>query len=591
MNQNNPVIKGLLSVLPFILIFIITYVFFAFFGAYILFFQEKSSLFILTKEFLSENLHQPGGFLIWLGKLLSSFFLFPAAGAFIIAAVLTLIAFFSSKIILHLTGKKGIVFSILIVSILFFLQTEYRFLFFNLAGLLLQLLLFLLTIRYLKGLNGWIPILILPLWYYLTGGFASIYSVMLTLFFVETGIKGNWIKLATLWCVNILTFYLLKEFIFFQTTETLLLYPWSDLSTGSQSKIFFIAAGIISLLPLLSKIRITVPAKIKMGQQVEILTISVFTILIISTVAILRFDKKNASYFRVEKLFCEGNYNEVISWNLKHPPTNKLTIFLTNVALCETGKLNDMLFNFPQSPDGSTLFLKWEMTGEILRRGGYFYYATGMINEAHRWAFENMVMKGLTPEGLKMLIRTEIINGNYKMASRYVNLLKHTLFYRKESVDFERFLFNDTAVNDDKELGTKRKIKLKTDFFTITDDPNINIERVFASDSLNRQVFEYKTAFAMLRKDYSAIADAFPQFARYGYSKFPVHIEEAAAALSVFNNGRLPDLGTLQLSSNTATRWEQFLTVFQKYGTNPQTAEPALRKQFGNTFWYYSFYK
>ncbi len=49
------------------------------------------------------------------------------------------------------------------------------------------------------------------------------------------------------------------------------------------------------------------------------------------------------------------------------------------------------------------------MAGEILNRGGYFYYTIGMINEAHRWAFENMVMKGLSPEGLKMLIKTEII--------------------------------------------------------------------------------------------------------------------------------------------------------------------------------------
>ena len=231
------------------------------------------------------------------------------------------------------------------------------------------------------------------------------------------------------------------------------------------------------------------------------------------------------------------------------------------------------------------------MTGEILRRGGYFYYATGMINEAHRWAFENMVMKGHTPEGLKMLIKTEIINGNYKVASRYVNLLKHTLFYRKEASAFEKFLFNDQAINDDPDLGVKRKIKIKTDFFTITDDPYINIERVFSTDSLNKKAFEYKVAFSLLRKDYSSIAGELPKFGRYGYSKFPLHVEEAAVALSVFNKGNLPDLGSLSISSSTAKRWEQFLTVFQNYGTNPQAAEPALRKQFGNTFWYYAFYR
>jgi hypothetical protein len=231
------------------------------------------------------------------------------------------------------------------------------------------------------------------------------------------------------------------------------------------------------------------------------------------------------------------------------------------------------------------------MTGEILRRGGYFYYATGMINEAHRWAFENMVMKGQTPEGLKMLIRTEIINGNYKVASRYIDLLKHTLFHRKEALAFEKFLFNDTAVNADPELGAKRQIKLKTDFFTITDNPYINIERIFSLDSLNRKAFEYKIAISLLRKDYRTIAFELPKFGMYGYTKFPLNVEEAAVALSVFNKGKLPDLGNLAISSSTARRWEQFLAVLQNYRTNPQAAEPSLRKQFGNTFWYYAFYR
>ena len=591
MNRNISDFRGLISRAPFAVLFAVTFIFFAFFGDYVLFFQEKSSLFLFTKEFLTENLHQPGGFLIWLAKLASSFFFSPLTGALIISVVLTFIAISSSQIITSFSGNGGNIFSVMITVVLFYLQTEYRFLFFNLIGILLQLLLFILALRHLKILKGWGPVLIIPLLYYLTGGFAWIYSIMLTLVLILTGIKNNIVKIVLFWLINILSFWFLKDFIFFQTTKTLLVFPWSDLSTGSQSNIFFVVTGIITFLPLLSKVHFPVPVKFRIRQPVIIYLISGFTAVLFSSVAVIQFDDRNASYFHIEKLFCEEKYNDVVTWNLEHPPTNKLTIFLNNIALCETDRLNDLLFNFPQSPDGSTLFLKWEMTGEILRRGAYFYYATGMINEAHRWAFENMVMKGLTPEGLKMLIKTEIINGNYQMAARYINLLKRTIFYRKEAVAFEKFLFNDQAVNADHDLGMKRKIKLKADFFTITDDPNVNIERTFSSDSLNRRAFEYKTAFSMLRKDYPAIAKGLPQFARYGYTKFPLHVEEAAVALSVFNNGNLPGLGSIPMGIATAGRWEQFLTVFQKYGNNPQTAEPALRKQFGNTFWYYSFYR
>jgi hypothetical protein len=293
----------------------------------------------------------------------------------------------------------------------------------------------------------------------------------------------------------------------------------------------------------------------------------------------------------VENLFFHNKFSEVIEFNSSNPPTNSLTIFLNNIALCESDKLDDLLFHFLQSPDGKTLFLKWEMVDEVLNRGGYFYYEIGMINEAHRWAFENMVMKGHSPEGLKMLIKTELINANYEVASRYINILKKTLFYKNEAKAFEKLLFNDAAVNSDNELGEKRQNKVENDFFSITDNPYINIEMILASDSLNRKAFEYKMAFMLLKKNYAGIAHELPSFEKFGYTRLPVHIEEAALALAVSNKGKIPDMGNIQISKNTELRWNQFLNVLRQYNNDLKSAEPVLRRRFGDTFWYYVFYK
>jgi hypothetical protein len=214
-----------------------------------------------------------------------------------------------------------------------------------------------------------------------------------------------------------------------------------------------------------------------------------------------------------------------------------------------------------------------------------------MINEAHRWAFENMVMKGHSPEGLKMLIRTELINANYEVASRYIDILKKTLFYKKVAKSFEKLLFNDIAVNRDKELGEKRQNRVENDFFSITDNPYINVEMILTSDSLNRKAFEYKMAFMLLKKNYKGIAHELPKFERFGFTRLPVHIEEAAVALSVSNRGILPAMGNLQVSKNTELRWNQYLTVLQQYGNDLKSAEPVLKRRFGDTFWYYIFYK
>jgi hypothetical protein len=50
-------------------------------------------------------------------------------------------------------------------------------------------------------------------------------------------------------------------------------------------------------------------------------------------------------------------------------------------------------------------------------------------------------------------------------------------------------------------------------------------------------------------------------------------------------------MGNLGISKNTELRWKQYLTVLQGYGNDVKSAEPVLRRQFGDTFWYYVFYR
>jgi hypothetical protein len=579
------------SWIPYLVFFIASFIYFGFFADYIFFYREKSSLFIFSSDFLFENLHQPGGLLIYLGKFFSTFFYYPLDGAVIVSAIITLIILLISKIIGFLTGKKPKFVPFIIGVALFYLQTDYRFLLFNNLGLLLQLAFFYLVIRYLSFFKGWIIILITPLWYFATGGFALLFSLLLTFWFAFNKEKKGWIKIIALWCLNLITFYISKEFLFFQTGKTLLLFPFSKLNTGPETVIFLSVALILSLLPLIARIKFSLPERLKVNDFVADLIITTIISIFLVTIGIKQSDKKTREYFHVEKLFYQNKFDEVIAYNTANPSTNSLTIFFNNIALCEKDKLNDLLFHFPQSPDGRTLFLKWDIVGEILKRGGYFYYTIGMINEAHRWAFENMVMKGHSPEGLKMLIRTDLINGNYEVASSYINILKKTLFYREEAKTFEKLLFNDAAINADPELGEKRKNRLETDFFTIIDDPYINIERILANDSLNKKAFEYKMAFMLLKKNYKGIANELPKFESFGFTTLPAHIEEAVIALSVLNKGKLPELGNIRISKKTEIRWNQYIQVLKLYGTDSKAAEPALRRQFGDTYWYYVFYR
>jgi hypothetical protein len=98
-------------------------------------------------------------------------------------------------------------------------------------------------------------------------------------------------------------------------------------------------------------------------------------------------------------------------------------------------------------------------------------------------------------------------------------------------------------------------------------------------------------AYMLIKKNFKGIELDLPRFKKLGFTSLPVHVEEAAIALSVSNKGILPEMGSLQISNNTELRWNQYLSVLKQYGNDVKKAEPALRSRFGDTFWYYVFYK
>ncbi|MCF0191176.1 MAG: hypothetical protein HUJ96_07940 [Marinilabiliaceae bacterium] len=86
-------------------------------------------------------------------------------------------------------------------------------------------------------------------------------------------------------------------------------------------------------------------------------------------------------------------------------------------------------------------------------------YYIGYVAGAQREAFElNEPTEGMMrPRALMILAKTNIIQGNYALADKYLSHLKNTLFYRSWAQSYSRFLWDDKAVEADEELGSRRK--------------------------------------------------------------------------------------------------------------------------------------
>ncbi len=590
MNAMNLKPNRVLHILPFIVFFLLGSFYLYWFTSYIFFYQEKSILFLTTFSYLFDHLNQPGGFLIYLGELQTTFYFYPLVGAILVSLEICGIIFITRKIGKVLTGKRFYLIPFLLGAALFYLQTNYQYTAFNNLGILIQLLIFYRVITYSKKKFEWIPIVLFPIFYFLFGSFSLIFLLMLSINFVLNNGNGRWQKLAGLWLLGIIFFFIGKEYLFFQTTDTLVEFPYSVQNIGLQSQLFLITVFLIFVLPVLFRINLKRISSISI-KKIKLVELTPFLIIIVLILfAIPRIDKKNSSYFHVEKLFYEHKYNELIQFNAQFPSTNILTAFLNNVSLAETGRLTESLFRFPQTPDGGTLFLKWEIVSEVLKRGGYFYYSIGMINEAQRWAYEYMVMHGNTPEGLKMLIKTELIQGNYKVANKFISILKKSIFYGQEARRLETFLFNEEGISFDPELGIKRLLNTKQDFFVLSDEPAANLDLILDADSLNSVAMEYKLAYLLLQKNMKGIVAELPKMEKMGYTKIPKNVEEAVVTFKLLNVDKMPELKRLKINPQTEQRFQQYYKIFEQNSGNKLQAQRVLSRNFYDTYWYYVFF-
>lgn len=575
----------LLNWLPYFLIGGFSFAFLFWFLPYLFFYQEKSQLFLLTLEYFAETAGKPGGFLVYLGNLKTAFYHYPLAGAIWISLEIIAVGFLFSKIIVDFSGRRSGFSAFLVGGLLLLLQANYQFQAFVISGILLQLIFFYFVLKIRNNQFLWVPALLFPVNYFLFGSFSGIFLIL----FMACLLFSKSYKTLFLLAVLALLFFIAgKEFLFFEPADSLLLYPLGLQQIGLQKSLFAFAIFLIVLLPIIFRF-ISFAKSIDNSKNIAIKLSPVLVVLVFCILSVFRMDGKTRDYFHVEKLFYEKKFDELIDFNRQNPSANTMTIFLNNLALSETGRLTDELFDFRQSADGSTLFLKWDLVTEVLKRGGWFYYSLGMVNEAQRWAYEYMIMRGNTPENIKMLIKTELINGDFKMAEKYISVLKTSPFYRKQALAFEKYLNNDSLVEKDSELGEIRKLKPKTDFFVLSDYPLANLDLILAADSTHAKALNYKLAAFLLQKDFENASKLLPYLAKAGFRKIPKNAEEAFVAYSLLNLRKYPETEGFEINPKTVIRFNEYYSIYQQNSGNKLQAQKALQN-FSNTYWYYVFF-
>ena len=223
---------------------------------------------------------------------------------------------------------------------------------------------------------------------------------------------------------------------------------------------------------------------------------------------------KNAN-FKAEKVMQYDFMARYQQWNRiletinTEKPNNQIGVTVQNLALAMHGMLLDHMFDYNQNGIAGLLPDVKEDATSPLPTAEAFYYL-GMINVAQRTVFEAQeAILDFQKSGrcYKRLAQTNLINGNYEVARKYLMTLQKTLFYREWANETLSLLGNEEAIAKHPEYGHLRQMAYKDDFYFSDHVTPDMLKSLYFNNTDNRMAYQYLIAYFMLTGD------------REGYSK------------------------------------------------------------------------
>jgi hypothetical protein len=179
-----------------------------------------------------------------------------------------------------------------------------------------------------------------------------------------------------------------------------------------------------------------------------------------------------------------------------------------------------------------------------------------------------------------------LIFGHYGIAEKYIRFLEDTR-YQEQVRAYRKFLYNDSLVENDKELGGKRKgISEAKGLSEMQGLPNDLLQIAFANPE-NPIVLDYVGMYVLFEKNIPLFKMFIENFYQApGLQPMPLHFQEAIVFAYESQPERWKEFGVTEA---TQKRFQEFNRLNIDSKLNPAFVN-KLRAGFGNTYWYYYTY-
>lgn len=267
---------------------------------------------------------------------------------------------------------------------------------------------------------------------------------------------------------------------------------------------------------------------------------------------------------------------------------NYLLMNYATLALSHKGQLLNHILDY-QPRDPMVLAVggdKSNLVADLTVFLSDVYYQMGNVASAQNKAFDSSVgLRYGNPSMLKMLVKTNLIYGEFPIAEKYLNMLSKTWAYKEWAENMRHFLNNDKAIEADPELGMKRKDLTKKDAFTLMDGPFVDLLNIIEANPNDRAAVEYAIAYLLLARDKDNTNHFVEEFYKTDALKtLPQILQEA---MLVFNENNFEYCKQYGVADETIKKYIDFKNKFfsaQRARRNPVA---ILKSEYGRTYWYY----
>ena len=469
-------------------------------------YQEQYQLFLFDSSYMWDVVILPGGVADLLGRFCTQFFLFAWVGAAIIAVLLSVVQLLTLRLVSwgRLNGLSYVPAFLLWI----FLLDENALL----GGVWAIILTLSASWAIDKMADGWtrriISVVVIPLLYWIAGPVSIVFCLLQIrrsnhlVWNIATVLLFILMPLALAHCLPVLDGSLWRGVHYHRYPNVLPTMLWMAVL------VLVVFGGVQGVK---DKCLSRDNSRMKSGGLLS------FVSFVLVAVAMGVMVWKNSN-FKAEKtmkydfMACHQQWNRILDTIDKEKPNNQIGVTVQNLALAMRGTLLNKMLEYNQNgmlgllPEVQRDATSPMPTAEAYYQLGLTYIAQRTVFEAQ----EAILDFQKSARCYKRLAQTNLINGDYEVARKYLMTLKKTLFYSHWADETLTLLGDEKAIAKHPEYGTLRKFAMKKDFYFSDNATPAMLESLYLCNKNNLLAYQYMMASFLLTGD----RDSFYKYAQ-----------------------------------------------------------------------------